>query len=325
MPRDRTIARIAGLQQQHMNIESDVLPLLASYRRTLRAAGKSQATIDHYIGASQQFLKFAEVKGFPDIAGVRREHVETWLVAMRDAGAAPHSVKNRFVGLRRWLKWLVEEGELRSNPVERIPMPGVDEAPKDVVPEAQMASIVSALDKASRVRDASWLIARDVAVVSWFYGTGARVTETCMAQLRNVDLDKGRCWLEGETTKAGEGRMLGLSPRLVDALDRYLRKRGQDDCPNLFVNQRHMPLTRSGMYWLVRAVFAETGRAIGPHDLRHTSATHVAEAGVMGELEMAGVYGWEDLEMAKHYTKQARQKMAAKSQQTKSPLDRLGR
>lgn len=130
----------------------------------------------------------------------------------------------------------------------------------------------------------------------------------------------------------GYGRLIasareqaGLGPdELVERLDRYIRRR-KDDSPYVFVNQRGGPLTRSGVYWLVRSVFRETGRVVGPHDLKHTSATHVAESGLMGELEMADVYAWKDVEMARHYTKAARQKMAAKSQQTKSPLDRLKR
>lgn len=64
---------------------------------------------------------------------------------------------------------------------------------------------------------------------------------------------------------------------------------------------------------------------ISPHDLKHTSATHTAQSGMMGELEMADVYAWKDVEMARRYTRRARQEMAAQSQRMKSPLERLGK
>jgi len=82
-------------------------------------------------------------------------------------------------------------------------------------------------------------------------------------------------------------------------------------------------LTRAGMYWLVRRAFEATGQKIGPHDLRHTSATHTA--GSISETDRMLIYGWKDPAMARHYSRQAAQQNAIEAHRKASPLEKLGR
>lgn len=294
-------------------------PLLASYHRTLRRQGVSANTVAHYLDSSRQFLAFARDRGFPDIVHVRREHIETWELALRDAGRSPHTVRARFMGLRLWLRWLVEEGEIARDPTERMAIPKVEEVDKDVLSPAEVAAVLSRLEREAKGRGVRLYAARDLALISLLYGTGARATEVCQANRDALDLDGGTLRFRPSTTKAGIGRVVGLGPTLVQRLDRYLRKRTDSD-PALFIGHRGR-LTRSGLYAIVREQFAATGKAIGPHDLRHTSASHIA--GTIGESEMMDAYGWRDSSMARHYTRQVRQDIAAEAQRRLSPLERL--
>ena len=73
----------------------------------------------------------------------------------------------------------------------------------------------------------------------------------------------------------------------------------------------------------MRRTFEAAGSTatIGPHDLRHTSATHVA--GAISEADMMALYGWRDAEMARHYTAQARERLALEAHANASPLANL--
>lgn len=326
MPRRMAPSGVSSSVEQNKKDESNVglgHPLLDSYLRAIRRSGKAERTIEHYITASKMFLDYGRGMGFPDIHDVKREHIEMWEVSMRERGLSDYTLRNRFVGLRTWIKWLVEEGELSRDPTERMPMPKVGDVDKDVVPVGTLAEILADMEAKAKVRGADILVVRNLAMVSLFYGTGARVTEVCLAERSGLDLDNGTLRFPPANTKAKEGRTVGLSATLVVRLDRYLRRR-TDDMPWLFVGRKGR-LTRSGAYGMVRQVFGGVDAKISPHDLKHTSATHTAQSGMMGELEMADVYAWKDVEMARRYTRRARQEMAAQSQRMKSPLERLGK
>lgn len=316
MSRSATAATVARQQIPNMIGGSDVSnrhPLLASYERYLRAARLRPATIAHYLTASRSFCDFAAANGMPPVERARRENIEAWLLGFGERGASPYTIRNRLIGLRQWLRWLVEEGELRTDPSTRIRLPALDEVDKDVATPEEMTAALTALEKA---RDF-----RGVAIIALFYDTGVRVGEVCEASRESIDWDRGTLRLPGVTTKARFGRTVALSPTCVRYLDRYVRRR-RDDSPALFVGTRG-PLTRVGVYQIVRKAFEFTGRRIGPHDLRHTSASHAA--GKLSETHMMQLYGWRDADMARHYTRQVAAENAIAAHRLASPLEALSR
>lgn len=285
-------------------------PLIASFERHLRAERKDADTVAHYAGSAKQYLAFALTTGLPSLRVSKREHIELWLETLHKT-YAPASVRNRFIGLRLFYKWLATEGEIRTNPMAKIKPPSLEETQKDVVSPDDMQKLLTFLEKAKR-----W---RDVAVISLIYDTGMRATELADCLLENVDLEKGRIVLP--KTKNNSIRIVAVSPKGLRALDRYLRT--NRPAPTFLINGKAGRLTRSGVYFIVRTAFADAGftEVIGPHDLRHTSATHVA--GVLSESAMMQLYGWSDSAMARHYAKQAQQETALEAHKAASPLERL--
>ncbi len=64
-----------------------------SYRLSLRAGNKSTATIKTYLAALAQFSRFLAEQGMPrTLRAIRREHVESFIVALQDAGQRPATV-----------------------------------------------------------------------------------------------------------------------------------------------------------------------------------------------------------------------------------------
>jgi integrase/recombinase XerD len=286
--------------------------LLVSFERHLRAERKDPDTIAHYVGASQQFLDYCTQERLPAVENVTREHVEMWLEALHER-YRPHTVRNRYIGLRIFYKWLAEEGEIAKNPMARIKPPSVEESPKDVVTQENMAKVLAMLEKAKR-----W---RDCALIALLYDTGMRTGELADLRTEHVNLYTGVIFLM--KTKAGRIRTVHLSPKGIRYVDRYHRRPRADE--EYLLNGPRGKLTRSGIYWAVRRAFEEAGvpGTIGGHDLRHTSASHVAEAGLMGESDAMALYGWSDPDMYRHYSAQARAKAALDAHARSSPLERL--
>ena len=75
----------------------------------------------NYLGSVRQLLAFLEASGMPVTAeGVSREHVETFLIDLRDRTSAV-TANTRRAYLFQFFAWLAEEGERQDNPVARIP------------------------------------------------------------------------------------------------------------------------------------------------------------------------------------------------------------
>ena len=134
---------------------------------------------------------------------------------------------------------------------------------------------------------------RDRTLLLFLYNTGARVQE--VADLRREHLDLGtapRARLHGKGDKWRTCPLWDETARLLRLLAEDT-KRTSADAP-VFCSRRGQPLTRFGIYKLVRRYTdkldgdAVSRRKIGPHVFRHTTAVHLLEAGV----EVNVIRGW---------------------------------
>jgi integrase/recombinase XerD len=125
---------------------------------------------------------------------------------------------------------------------------------------------------------------RDVALLEFLYGTGARVSEAVSCAIDDVDLVDATVLLRG---KGGRHRLVPLGSFACAAVRGYLGVRpsllahlrtGRDN-HTLFRNARGGPLTRQGAWEILRATAARAGLAVYPHALRHSFATHLLDGG----------------------------------------------
>jgi integrase len=303
----------AKRREKHLNV-----PILRSFERHLRAEGKAEATLSHYMNVTFSFLEFAEAEGFPEWRHITREHVEMWLESLQ-ARLRPASVRNHYLGLRAFYDWLATEEEIERNPFglvgqRRIKPPSVEESPKDVVTAADVRDTLAFLRKGRRLRDA--------AIVAILYDTGMRAGELADAKMSDL-MDNGDLLIP--KAKGKRPRWVWLSPATMSIVDRY--HRSLDGVPEYLVGGRKGKLLAGGVYWAVRRAFRDAGieRVIGAHDLRHTSATHAAAAGDMSETDAMEKFGWKTADMWRHYSEQARRTASLNAQRRSSPMERLGR
>ena len=127
---------------------------------------------------------------------------------------------------------------------------------------------------------------RDKAMLELLYATGLRVTELISLDVADIALESDpvtvRCVGKGERE-----RVLPLHQRPVEELRQYIfhvrprlvRNRRE---AALFVNRRGERLTRQG-FWLILKNYASQAKldkAITPHTIRHTFATHMLSGGM---------------------------------------------
>jgi integrase/recombinase XerD len=130
--------------------------------------------------------------------------------------------------------------------------------------------------------------ARDLALLSLLYNTGARVQEL-------VDLDIGDFRLEVPCHvkligKGSKERIVPIHKETAENLSRYfdMRKCSGISSKTVFLNEKGVRLTRFGVSHIIKERVADAvrhesslrGRKITPHTFRHTTALHLIQSNV---------------------------------------------
>ena len=123
-------------------------------------------------------------------------------------------------------------------------------------------------------RDRAWF------VLMW--RGGLRVGEVVALQVEDL-LSPAQGEQPARLRVCGKGRqerIILLSADAYAVLDAWLAERPADGEPHLFLNEHGRPLTANGIEWLLRGYGTAIGQHVTPHQLRHTYARQLTEAGM---------------------------------------------
>jgi integrase/recombinase XerD len=124
---------------------------------------------------------------------------------------------------------------------------------------------------------------RDHALLLFLYNSGARVSEASSLRIGDID------WHSKSVRITGKGNKQRRCPLWTTTLDHLRQLAGHRPAEaNVFLNRRSEPLTRYGIHTLVERYVAKLrtslpslqGKRVSPHIIRHTTATHLLQAGV---------------------------------------------
>jgi integrase/recombinase XerD len=239
----------------------------------LLAARRAPRTVAAYRSDLQQLRAFLD----KPVAQATTAELERYAAKLREDGASSATLARRIASSRAFFGHLQLIGARADNPAAAVAQPR--RARK--LPRTLSASEVERLiDAAAGVGPRAL---RDRALVELLYGAGLRVSEAVGLDKHAVDLDDRAVRVLG---KGGRERVVPVGRQAVEALRRYLgRGRLHLDRrhrPELFLNAKGGPLTRSGAFLIVRRLADSAGLEPGrvhPHLLRHSFATHLLEGG----------------------------------------------
>ena len=228
--------------------KSLLLRELDRYLRALRARHNSERTITIYRYAVRYLDEFLARQGMAqDPAHLTREYIEDFLL---DAGAhyAASTVLIRFRALNTFFRWLLDEGEITRNPMERMRAPKIEERPPDVVQVTLLRKLFK-LCGGNSFRDR-----RDMAILSIMLDTGLRRGEVAQLMTEHVDQDQQLLHVH---VKGNRYRYVHYNHQAARDLDRYLRQRDRHpraDAPWLWISSLgDRPLSASGIYHMLQA------------------------------------------------------------------------
>ncbi len=272
-PTREPLVRAVRTYLDHLTVEKGLaLNTLTSYRRDL----------NRYLA----FLVSLEVS---DLAEISEATVASFLVHLRE-GDADHqalgasSAARTVVAVRGFHKFAVSDGLTDLDPASGVKPP----TPAKRLPKALPLSDVEAILETAGAAGTT-LALRDRALLEVLYGTGARISEAVGLDVDDLDSVDGTVLLRG---KGGKQRLVPLGSYARDAVDAYL-VRGRTElviagsgaatgaAGALFCNARGGRLSRQSA-WAVLVKAADRAgvtRAVSPHTLRHSFATHLLDGG----------------------------------------------
>ncbi len=239
----------------------------------LLAAQRSPRTVDAY---RRDLARLGEHLGKP-VAAATAEELEEYTAGLRADGLSAATIARRTAAARSFYRHQQLIGARVDNPAAAVALPRRTRTlPRTLSPGEAERLIAAANGVAPRAL-------RDRALVELLYGAGLRVSEAVGLDKTGVDLDDR---LVRVTGKGGKERIVPVGRQAVEALRRYL-SRGRPFLdrrhrPELFLNARGGPLTRSGAFLVLRRLAAVAGLEpdrVHPHLLRHSFATHLLEGG----------------------------------------------
>jgi integrase/recombinase XerD len=244
---------------------------VASFRLHLAAENKAASTVRIYTEAP---LWFAAAHLLRDTEKTRWEQVDTqdvqqWIVWLLDNFSEAYA-RQQYCSLRQFFGWLAAEDEI-PDPVARLRAPAVKDKPVPFFTSVEL----SELDKACRGN--AFAQRRDAAIVAVFRATGIRLAE--LAGIRYDPCDRGRNDLDLERReirvrgKGGKDRTVRIDHEAARRIDRYLRVRARHDQAHrlglwLGAGGRG-PLTRDGIYQMIKRRGEQSGVPVYPHRFRH--------------------------------------------------------
>nr|HID12404.1 site-specific tyrosine recombinase XerD [Anaerolineae bacterium] len=262
--------------------------------------GYSHHTIAAYRNDLTQFLTYLAGETVSSWQDVERTYILNYILYLKEREYAPSTVARKVAAVKSFFHFLVADGVLQDDPTAAVDSPPVEKhLPHPLSPE-EMARLLAEPTKSSTPK-----ALRDWALLELMYATGMRASEVIGLKMDAVDLEAGTVRCLG---KGNKERILPLYERAQEALGAYLENgrgrllQGRNETA-LFVNHRGRPLTRQGLWLIVKEYAAAAGieRQVTPHTLRHSFATHMLDGGA-GLREVQQLLGHASISSTQVYT-----------------------
>jgi integrase/recombinase XerD len=269
--------------------------------------GLSRNTLEAYRSDLLQFGRFLESRGLGAVTAESADVAEFLSELAAGNGrpaASPATVHRKAACLRSFYRHLRREGLRDSDPTTTISSPRRSQRLPKVLNRDEVTRLL-AQPKSSEPTGH-----RDRALLELMYACGLRASEAIGMDMRDIDLDAGVLHARG---KGSRERIVPVGRAAIEAVRIYIERgrpgllRGRLEA-KLFVNFRGEPLTRQGLYKIVRRHATTAGLAdrMSPHTLRHTFATHLLAGGcdLRSVQEMLGHADVATTQLYTHVTSQ---------------------
>lgn len=266
--------------------------------------GSSNNTLDAY---GRDLLDASEYCGGA-LCDADGSDISGWLRDLSRRGMAPSSQARKLSAVRRFFRFLFEEGDRKDDPTAKVDGPKPSRDVPEVLSREEMGVLLDACGDDLRL----------TCLVEMLYGAGLRATELVSLKMGELPRRKNGRWTTRDVIVRGKGgkeRLCPLGRPALLALSNWLEVREQHLPEGSLARGRSEPflfpsrgksghLTRRRLGQLLETLAHSAGirpDRVHPHALRHAYATHL----LMGGADLRSVQtllGHADIATTQIYT-----------------------
>lgn len=240
--------------------------------------GLSANTRQAYERDLRLFCKTLGFKNSDALVNVSREQITGYMTQLKEKGLAAATIARKLAAIKAFYRFMTAEGYMDVNPAEVVEAGTKGIKLPRVLSEDEVVRLLTQPD----ITTAEGF--RDRTMLEVLYATGMRVSELINLTLERVDLKMKYIIAFGKGSKE---RIVPLGSVAAEFLQQYLEKvrpkltHAGRNTNIVFLAFGGHELTRQRFWQIIRAYGrkANINKALTPHILRHSFATHLLDNG----------------------------------------------
>lgn len=240
--------------------------------------GLSANTRQAYERDLRLFCKTLGFKNSDALVNVSREQITGYMTQLKEKGLAAATIARKLAAIKAFYRFMTAEGYMDANPAEVVEAGTKGIKLPRVLSEDEVVRLLNQPDITTSEGF------RDRTMLEVLYATGMRVSELINLTLERVDLNMKYIIAFGKGSKE---RIVPLGSVAAEFLQHYLEKvrpklTHEDRNTNIvFLAFGGHELTRQRFWQIIRGYGrkANINKALTPHILRHSFATHLLDNG----------------------------------------------
>lgn len=240
--------------------------------------GLSANTRQAYERDLRLFCKTLGFKNSDALVNVSREQITGYMTQLKEKGLAAATIARKLAAIKAFYRFMTAEGYMDANPAEVVEAGTKGIKLPRVLSEDEVVRLLNQPD----ITTAEGF--RDRTMLEVLYATGMRVSELINLTLERVDLNMKYIIAFGKGRKE---RIVPLGSVAAEFLQQYLEKvrpkltHAGRNTNIVFLAFGGHELTRQRFWQIIRAYGrkANINKALTPHILRHSFATHLLDNG----------------------------------------------
>lgn len=240
--------------------------------------GLSANTRQAYERDLRLFCKTLGFKNSDALVNVSREQITGYMTQLKEKGLAAATIARKLAAIKAFYRFMTAEGYMDANPAEVVEAGTKGIKLPRVLSENEVVRLLNQPDITTEEGF------RDRTMLEVLYATGMRVSELINLTLERVDLNMKYIIAFGKGSKE---RIVPLGSVAAEFLQQYLEKvrpkltHAGRNTNIVFLAFGGHELTRQRFWQIIRAYGrkANINKALTPHILRHSFATHLLDNG----------------------------------------------